>query len=128
MCPLSTHGKTLSSARVFDNRASAFQGEPELHERAIPLQRDELERMARFFELRALKFPKVFTSHHDVAHQARQCPSTRKCLLTAWRVMLVPDVSCAIDMAPSVHKTPIRRKRVVSPRAANIVADFSSPA
>jgi hypothetical protein len=78
------HGVPVNVAKAntafriaFSNTASAFEGEPELHERSIPLQRDELQRMARLFELRALEFPKVFASHHDVAHQARRSQYTQ---------------------------------------------------
>src|SRR6185312_10752639 len=45
--------------------------------------------------------------------------STCKCLVTAWRVMVVPAVSCAIDSAPPAHSATTSRSRVASPSAAN---------
>ncbi len=52
--------------------------------------------------------------------------STCRCFVTAWRVISVPDVSCLIDTALPVHRTPIRRRRVSSPSAAKIGAEFAS--
>src|ERR1700731_4204765 len=52
--------------------------------------------------------------------------STCKCLVTACRVICVPDVSCAIDIAPPAHNTAMRRNRVSSPSAANTGAAFRS--
>src|ERR1700730_7116001 len=52
--------------------------------------------------------------------------STCKCLVTACRVICVPDVSCAIDIAPPAHSTAMRRNRVSSPSAANTGAAFRS--
>src|SRR5262249_30565865 len=52
--------------------------------------------------------------------------STRRCFVMAWRVISVPDVSCAIDNAPPAHRTAMRRRRVSSPSAAKTGADFRS--
>src|SRR5215471_11833400 len=54
--------------------------------------------------------------------------STCRCFVTAWRVISVPDVSCAIDNAPLAHRTATRRRRVSSPSAAKMGAEFRSGA
>src|SRR5215212_2061415 len=52
--------------------------------------------------------------------------STCRCFVTAWRVIVVPDVSCAIDTAPPEHRAAMRRSLVSSPSAAKIGAQFRS--
>src|SRR5687768_13958183 len=54
--------------------------------------------------------------------------STCRCFVTAWRVMSVPDVSCAIDFAPLLHRKATNRSRVSSPSAANTGAGLRNPA
>src|SRR4029077_9914794 len=53
---------------------------------------------------------------------ARMC----RCLVTAWRVISVPVVSCVIDSAPPAHRTAMIRSRVSSPSAAKIGAELLS--
>src|SRR5580765_8492092 len=50
------------------------------------------------------------------------CASTCRCLVTACRVISVPEVSCAIDRAEPAHRTATSRRRVSSPSAAKIGA------
>src|SRR5208283_937330 len=52
--------------------------------------------------------------------------STRRCFVTAWRVIPVPDVSCVIESAAPVRRTVMRRRRVSSPRAAKMGAELSN--
>src|SRR5688572_22247647 len=54
--------------------------------------------------------------------------STCRCLVTAWRVMSVPEVSCAIDFAPLLHRNATSRSRVSSPSAAKTGAALRNPA
>src|SRR5688572_9419867 len=54
--------------------------------------------------------------------------STCRCFVTAWRVMSVPEVSCAIDFAPLLHRKATSRSRVSSPSAANTGAALRNPA
>src|SRR5262245_46395538 len=54
--------------------------------------------------------------------------STCRCFVTAWRVMSVPEVSCAMDFAPLLHRNATSRSRVSSPSAANTGAALRNPA
>src|SRR3954469_117836 len=52
--------------------------------------------------------------------------STFRCLVTACRVICVPEVSCVIDIPPPAHSAAMRSNRVSSPRAANTGAALRS--
>ena len=44
--------------------------------------------------------------------------------VSPWRVISVPAVSCAIDIAPPAQRTATKRRRVASPSAAKIGAEL----
>src|SRR5688500_2409874 len=54
--------------------------------------------------------------------------SSSRFLVTAWRVMSLPEDSCAIDFAPLLHRKATSRSRVSSPSAANTGAALRNPA
>lgn len=110
------------AARLLWRVASLFHQRFQSGEGVIPLLRDLVERAPRGFELRRFEFPAAFAADFHIVHQGPASASTRRCLVTACRVMSVPSVSCVIDKTPPAHSTEMMRMRVSSPSAAKIGA------